>query len=68
MTVRRYGRTDSSLFGYGFTYRIEMDAVPTAAFSAGVVDVSLACYGLACGCSEVKVTHSLQCFFKFRIN
>ena len=56
VTVRRYGSGEDPLFGYGYTYRIEMDAPPTTAFAEGALDLEVHCYGIPdCGCSETKV-------------
>ena len=57
VTVRRYGDGEDSLFGYGYTYRIEMDAPPTTTFELGPLSLEVYCYGIpnGCDCAETKV-------------
>jgi hypothetical protein len=56
ITVRRYGSGDDPLFGYGYTYRIEMDAPPTVEFELGALSLNIQCYGIPnCDCAETKV-------------
>ena len=56
-TVRRYGSARDADFRYGYTWRIEMDAVETSAHALGPLALSVHCYGLdaSCGCAETKV-------------
>ncbi len=56
ITVRRYGDGQDPLFGYGYTYRIEMDAPNTAHFALGSFSLDVSCYGIhSCNCAETKV-------------
>lgn len=56
ITVRRYGDGSDELFGYGYTYRIEMDAPSTSHFELGSLSLEIECYGIPnCGCAETKV-------------
>lgn len=55
VSVRSYGRALDPSYSYGYTYRVEMDSVPTAALGAGPLRLSLGCYGAACACAESKV-------------
>jgi hypothetical protein len=56
-TVRRYGSPTDSDFLFGYTYRIEMDAVATRSHEQGPLSFSIQCYGFDddCGCAETKV-------------
>jgi hypothetical protein len=62
VTVRRYGDGQDSTFGYGYTYRIEMDAPSTPSFAGGPASISLLCQGAdascACGQTVVNLTDS----------
>lgn len=56
VTVRRYGNQSDVASSYGFTYRIEVDAVSTALFAAGRLTAAIQCYGMQCGdCYETEV-------------
>lgn len=66
VTVRRTGDGNRGRFGFGYTYRIDMDAPPTDTFEEGAVEINLYCAGLAgtnsdsrgnslCACAETKV-------------
>lgn len=57
VTVRRYGNGSDWSFIYGYTYRIEMDAVPTAFFAYAPLDLTVQCEGPAayCGCAQTVV-------------
>jgi hypothetical protein len=55
VSVRRYGDQDDSIYGYGFTYRIEIDSISTSHFSEGPIDLAFHCYGLSCSCADTKV-------------
>jgi hypothetical protein len=56
VTVRRYGDGDLESYGYGYSWRIEMDAPPTSAYDDGPLHLEVYCYGIHdCGCAETKV-------------
>lgn len=64
VTVRRYGSSSpyetsvSERYQYGFTYRIDMDGVPTSMFTFGGLSLSVYCYGATngdCACAQTKV-------------
>lgn len=56
VTVRRYGSKDSSRYGFGYTYRIEMDAPRTDTYPLGPLTLDFSCYGIdSCQCGETKV-------------
>lgn len=55
LTVRRYGN-GHAMFNFGYRYRVEVDANPTASFTAGSLSISLHCTGInSCGCAQTKV-------------
>ncbi len=56
--MRRYGSQTDANFGFGFTYRIELDSISTKDFSKRPLIVDLHCYGSSCGdCADTKVEY-----------
>jgi hypothetical protein len=62
VTVRRYGNGQDPTFGFGYTYRIEMDAPSTSSFASGPVTIALKCQSTVsnckCGQTVVNLTDS----------
>lgn len=55
VTVVRYGQGEMSIFGFGYTYRLEMDAPSTEVFPRGPIDISVYGIGVKSQCTETIV-------------